>query len=63
MWVKIKPPGDRSFQSLVPFTRAPFWVPILDPQPNVKPGGAKNMWRSLGFPFFRPRSLNTSTRK
>ena len=35
VWVKIKPPGDRRFSSLVPFTRVPFWgYPIFDPQPN-----------------------------
>ena len=34
-WVKIKPAGDRRFQSMFPFTRVPFWVyPILDPQPR-----------------------------
>ena len=37
MWVKIKPPWDRRFLSLVPFTRVPFWVPIFDPQPNLAP--------------------------
>ena len=30
----MKPPGDRRFESLVPFTRLLYWVPILDPQPN-----------------------------
>ena len=32
-WVKIKPSGDRRFQSMFPFTRVPFWVHIFDPQP------------------------------
>ena len=35
VWVKIKPPGDRKFWSLVPFTRFPFKVPIFDPQPDA----------------------------
>ena len=39
LWVKIKPPGDRRFWSLVPFSRVPFWVPIFDPQPGVENGG------------------------
>ena len=30
---KIKPSGDRRFLSLFPFTRVPFWAPILDPHP------------------------------
>ena len=30
---KIKPPGDRRFQSMFPFTWVPFWVHIFDPQP------------------------------
>ena len=34
VWVKIKPPGDRRFWSMLPLTRVPFWVPILDPLPN-----------------------------
>ena len=29
-WVKVKPPGDRRFESLFPFTTGPFWVPIFD---------------------------------
>ena len=29
VWVKIKPPGDRTFQSMLPFTRVPFWVLYL----------------------------------
>ena len=33
LWVKIKPPGDRRFWSIFPFTRVPFWAPIVDPQP------------------------------
>ena len=33
VWVKIKTPGHRRFQSLVPFTRVPFRVPVFDPQP------------------------------
>ena len=32
---KAKPPGDRRFESLFPFTRVPFWVPIFDPLPKV----------------------------
>ena len=27
------PPGDRWFSSLSPFSRVPFWLPILDPHP------------------------------
>ena len=33
VWVKTKAPGDRRFQSLVPFTRLPKRIPIFDPQP------------------------------
>ena len=33
VWVKIKPPKNHRFYSLVPFTRVPFWVPVFDPQP------------------------------
>ena len=33
VWVKIKPPGDRRFESLFPFTRVTCWVPIFDPHP------------------------------
>ena len=35
IWVKIKPPEkkDRRFWSMLPFTWAPFTVPIFDPQP------------------------------
>ena len=33
VWVKIKPPGDHTFWSMLPLTRVPFWVPIFDPQP------------------------------
>ena len=33
VWVKIKPPGDRRFWSMFPFTMIPFWVHIFDPQP------------------------------
>ena len=29
VWLKIKPPGDRRFWSMVPFTRVPFWVPHM----------------------------------
>ena len=32
-WVKIKPPGDRRFQSIFPFIRVPCWLPIFDTQP------------------------------
>ena len=31
--MKIKPPGDR-FRSMFPLARAPFGVPMVDPQPN-----------------------------
>ena len=31
--VKMKPPGDRRFLSLVPFTRVPFWLRIFEPSP------------------------------
>ena len=34
VWLKIKSPGDRRFDSLVPFARVPFWMPIFDPQPS-----------------------------
>ena len=34
VWVKIKPPGDRRFWSMLPVTRVLFWVPIFDPQPH-----------------------------
>ena len=34
VWVKIKPPGDHRFWSMLPFTRIPFWVHSFDPQPN-----------------------------
>ena len=34
VWVKIKPPVDRRFFALFPFTRVPFWVPIFDPHPH-----------------------------
>ena len=30
VWVKIQPPGDRRFESLVPFTRLLLRVPIFD---------------------------------
>ena len=33
VWVKIQPPGDRGFWSMLPLTRVPFWVPICDPHP------------------------------
>ena len=38
VWVKIKPPGDCGFYSLVLFTlvlftRVPLWVLVFDPQP------------------------------
>ena len=33
VWVKINPPGDRRFESLIPFARLLIWVPIFDPQP------------------------------
>ena len=35
VWVKIKPPGDHRFWSMLPLTRVPFWVPIFDPQPRM----------------------------
>ena len=31
---QIKPPGDRRFWSMFPFTGVPFWVPIFDQQPH-----------------------------
>ena len=34
VWCKINPPGDRRFESLVPFARCFFGVPIFDPYPN-----------------------------
>ena len=34
---KFKPPGDRRFESMFPFTMVPFWVPIFDPQPYCVP--------------------------
>ena len=34
VWVKMKPPGDRRFWSMLPLTRVPFGVPIFDPQPH-----------------------------
>ena len=30
VWVKIKPPGDRRFWFMCPFTRIPFWVHVFD---------------------------------
>ena len=36
VWVKIKPPGDKSrFWSMIPFTRIPFWVHILGTIPET----------------------------
>ena len=35
VWVKIKPPGDYRFWSMLPLARVPFGVPIFDPQPFV----------------------------
>ena len=35
LWVKIAPPADHWFLSLVPFTRVSFWVPIYDPLPQI----------------------------
>ena len=31
VWVKVKPPADRRFQSMFPLTRVPFWVPFCWP--------------------------------
>ena len=41
----IKPPGDRRFWSMLPFTKVPFWVPIFDPQPH---GDATPFWLVKG---------------
>ena len=35
VWVKIKLPAEGRFESLVPFARLLFWVPIFDPRPCV----------------------------
>ena len=42
VWVKTRSPGDRRFSSLFPFTRVPFWVPILDPHPMAMLGQNPN---------------------
>ena len=34
VWLKKKELGLRGFQSLVPFTRVPFWFRFFEPQPN-----------------------------
>ena len=42
VWVKIKPPGDHRFLSMVSFTRVPFGVPICGPQPCFTNGFIQN---------------------
>ena len=53
---KLKHQGmDRRFQSMFPFTRVPFWVPIFDPQPafeicgSVFFGGTSHVLKTVIF--------------
>ena len=36
VWVKIKPPADNRFWSMLPLTRVPFRVHIFDPRPVTR---------------------------
>ena len=61
VWVKIKPPGDRRFESLFPFTRASHLGCLFDPQPNnaqvlLELGIGFQDARRLRSPFFSERS-------
>ena len=53
VWVKIKPPKDHRFWSMLPLTRVPFWVPIVDPQPYGSVFSLGNP-QNAGFPVVSP---------
>ena len=53
IWVNLEPLGHRMFQSLFPFTRVPFGVPIFDPQPICSTEDRLRQPRARGLPPMR----------